>query len=155
MNRDSLKIISEKYHAVVHISVSVLVWYIYGGDVSLLWMFLVAGYLPDIDHLFFIYGYGRSTNYAQDIRKLIASRSLGGVNKYILKHHKENTGIRSHNLYLVGALLVLSVGLLSVGQILWSGLFMSMVGHFVYDILEDLLFFGKLNGNWWLRFDKH
>lgn len=152
MTRDTIKKISEKYHGLIHISVGVFVWVVYGANWNFLIPFLVGAYLPDADHLLYIYGYGRNRPYAVKLKKALKEGGVSGVLSFIKKNHKDNTEIWSHNLLVVMMSLVFSFVFLFWGSIFWSGFFMCVFGHFIFDICEDWLFFDKLNPNWYLKF---
>lgn len=155
--RDRFKKFSERFHGELHLSlgllVAVVIYYLLGGNLfHLLLVSAVASFLPDIDHLFYLFIYGRKSRYATEAREILIK---GGVIKYIEYckiNHKENTEIKSHNLLVVLVLTLVSMLFYAKGEPLWSAFFISNTLHFVFDVFEDLLFFGKLNGNWWLRF---
>ena len=149
----------EKNHGQLHVLFGTLAWVgaliIFGGEPVRLFLVSVLGaYFPDADHLLFIFGYGRSAQYAIDSKKSFFEGGIPGFLRYVKKNHKGNTRIYSHNLLSLGLVIGLSVWSVLSGNRILGGVFFSWSLHYVFDILEDLLFFGKLNGNWWLRFGK-
>ena len=157
--REKLTIVSECYHGQIHFLFGLLAWVsgmmIYGGDpVTLLLVALLGAYIPDVDHLLFIFWYGRQTKFSIEVRECLFSGGLPCFIGHIKKNHKGNTRILSHNVLSVALAVFLFSWFIYTSQRLWAVFFLSWSLHYVFDILEDLLFFGKLNGNWWLRFGK-
>ncbi|KKT35772.1 MAG: hypothetical protein UX12_C0002G0009 [Candidatus Collierbacteria bacterium GW2011_GWC1_45_47] len=157
--RKKLTIMSEHYHGQMHFLFGLLAWVfgmiIFGGDqASLLIVALLGAYIPDADHLLFIFWYGRQTRYAIEVRECLLGDGLLTCIDYIKKNHKGNTKILSHNMLFVALAMFLSSWFVYTSQRLWGVFFLSWSLHYIFDILEDLLFFGKLNGNWRLRFGK-
>ncbi len=155
--RDSLKKFSEKYHGEIHLSLGVLtaviVWFLTGANILLLLLLSVVGaFLPDIDHIFFLFLYGRNTQYATEARGILFSKGVINYIKYCKINHKNNTKIISHNVLLPLILVGLAFYYGSLQEPIWVAFFISNALHFVFDMFEDLVYFGKLNGNWWLRY---
>ena len=113
---------------------------------------IIMSYLPDIDHLFYMFMYRRNSEYGKNARRLLLSRRLSDFIEYVRMNHKYNTGIISHNVLSPIIFFALTYVSLFQGNMVWVAVYLSGTMHFVYDILEDLLYFGKLNGNWFLRF---
>ena len=155
--KDTLKQKSEEYHGEIHLLLGVVTALVVnlwsGGNLLVLLMVSVAAaFFPDIDHLFYLFTYGRNSNYSIEARKVLFS---GGFLKYIeyaKKNHKNNTGIISHNI-LSFIFVILLIFLVNSNPV-WTAFFVSITFHFFFDMFEDLLFFGKLNGNWWLKFNR-
>ncbi len=116
---------------------------------------LIMSILPDIDHILYFYVYGRNTKYSKKVRKLIKNSGISKAIKYCKKEHKNNTSIYSHNLVMIFALLFFTKFLIIQNyNALIVVAVLSWAMHYIYDIFEDLLFFGKLNPNWFLLFNQ-
>ncbi len=160
VTREKLKKFSEKYHGELHVCFGLLVWlvvWLMNRQVDTAGLFLVVllgSFLPDIDHIFFMFFYGRNTEYARKEREFMFAGKWKELIDFGKKNHKSNTFILSHNLLtpvLFGWLAWISAG---NGNWIWTGFWGAMQMHFVFDILEDWLYFGRLNGNWWFRYGK-
>ena len=153
--RNKLQGYSERNHGWLHLFFGLvigLVAMIFGRyNFHLLILSLVGAFLPDIDHLFYIFIYGRSSEYSQEIRRKLKINIFEAVG-YIKKNHKNNTKILSHNVISLFAVMVVAVWSYTVGRLEIATLFASWSMHYVFDMLEDVLFFGKLNGNWLFRY---
>ena len=149
--------LSEKYHGQMHLFFGILAWALSvalfeQADLGLLIAALVGAYLPDIDHLLFMFWYGKDTDYSKGVKKTLFDKGFFECIDHVKKHHKGNTAIKSHNLIVVSLCVFLAWWGWRIQSPLLATLFLSCSGHFIYDILEDLLFFGRLNKNWWLDF---
>ena len=157
MNRKLLMDSSEKYHGEIHLFlgiVTALVAYtVTGADLLLLLIVSIIGaFLPDIDHIFYLFFYGRKSKYASEARSILLKQGVIKYIEYCKVNHKNNTEIKSHNVLVVLGLMGVSLYFGFVNDPIWLAFFISNTLHFVFDMAEDLLFFGKLNGNWWLKF---
>lgn len=155
---NKLKQISQSCHHFNHfvfsaagIGLAAWIWSIKISLLAAAGLALIGAFLPDLDHLIFIFGYGRRTNYASRLRKFLLDLQFKQLTEFAASNHKLNYGIYSHNIAVPLALLVVFALVKSTHPKL-SLLCISLAGHFVYDMLEDLLFLGKLNPNWWFKF---
>lgn len=146
--------ICQDYHEYVHLLFSLsayLVAKIFNLDFDILGLavVIIAGYLPDIDHLFFMFGYGRHTKYAQCVIGHLKNKDLPSAIEHCRINHKSNHFILSHNLLTPLISLALFFYITNpLAKLFW----LSFTFHFVFDVLEDLLTFGRLNPNWYLKF---
>lgn len=126
-----------------------------GSNLLLLIIAIVGSFLPDIDHLFCIYLYGRSSDYGQSLRKLINKGRLILAISYIRDHHKDNYFILSHNFLSP----IISFGFcgyfMAVHSPYLAALFLAFGFHYILDISEDIIALGSLNPNWYLKFQKN
>lgn len=123
---------------------------------SLFLVMLVGTFIPDVDHFLYYYSYGRKKDYAKICRDLIRKRDLKGYFKFVKSNHKQNTGIYSHNLgtlFLVGFFTLYE--LYQRDSIHMSMFFLAWTFHYIFDILEDFLFFKKPNKNWFFMFNRN
>lgn len=164
--RKKLMTMSELHHGMLHFIfglLAVAVVYIVNRHPASLTVFdltsmtiiaIFGSFLPDIDHLFYIFWYGRKSEYSFVSRNFLLKRHLRDFIKYVSKNHKGNTGIYSHNL---GSVLLAGFAakyfIHHPDDAYWATFFTSWFFHYIYDIIEDLLFFSKLNKNWFFRFD--
>ena len=155
--RDKLMKLSEKLHGEIHFLLGIVIAFVvyacfHDNLFDLLVISTIGSFFPDIDHLIYLFFYGKNTDYSIQARGILLSKGFVKYIEYCKENHKNNTGILSHNILTPVISLVLAMYLGFVGNSLLTALFFSITFHFVYDMLEDLLFFGRLNNNWWLRF---
>ena len=109
---------------------------------------VIGSLLPDVDHLFYLFGHGRGDDYSGHIRELLHERKWRAVIVFMENGHKHNFGLVTHNyivmivLMIVGA--VASVIDWNVGVVLIGAMFL----HYLFDILDDLVLLGRTNPNW-------
>jgi membrane-bound metal-dependent hydrolase YbcI (DUF457 family) len=109
---------------------------------------IVGSLLPDIDHLFYFFTYGRKDPYTKTIVTFFKNREWRVLTTFIEKGHKYNTKLYSHNFYVTAILFLLC------GMSYWydwraaAVLFGAMVSHYLFDIAEDLILLKKVNPNW-------
>ena len=155
--RAFLKAKSELLHMTIHILLGILSGIVVGKVFNLanLWLLILIGIfgnlIPDIDHIIYFFTYGKNTEYSEIIRELLSKRQISEIRKYIKRNHKYLTGLYSHTLISPIITSLLSYYFFTKGDIYLLTLTLSISTHFIYDIFEDLLFFGKLNKNWYLR----
>lgn len=112
---------------------------------------LIGAYLPDVDHVLSIFTYGRRSRYSSTLRRHLYRHRFSQYVAYVRCHHKSNFAIYSHNLFSPLICTVLASLFVSSHPFLLA-LFLSCAYHFLFDILEDMVHFGRLNPNWYFRF---
>jgi len=141
----------------IHILLGVLCGVIIGRvfNITNLWVLILIGIfgnlIPDIDHVIYFFTYGKKSEYSEIIGELLSKRQISEIRKYIKRNHKYLTGLYSHTLISPIVTSLLSYYFFTRGEVYLLTLTLSISAHFIYDILEDFLFFGKLNKNWYLR----
>ena len=111
--------------------------------------------LPDADHLFYIFTYGRKTDYAKNLRYFLRNKELREFQKFAIENHKFNTGIYSHNLVTVFIAIIFFSYFAFVQENFGAAVFtLGMISHYSYDIFEDWLLLGRINPNWFLLFKR-
>lgn len=136
----------------------VFMWYLFPDAplIKLMAIGIIGGILPDFDHLLFIFIYGRKTEFAKIIKGFLRKYKIKSAISFIKINHKYNTSIYSHNMLSVILAFSLFYYLYNVrDNASLSTFFLSWFGHYVFDIFEDVLFFKKVNPNWWLKFSKN
>jgi hypothetical protein len=157
----SLRNRSEKYHVLIHILCGFLCAYIaidYFPDIShtKLNIIGVLGSLsPDVDHVMYWFIYGKKSQYSQIVRSLLRRRQFKNFYKFIRGNHKTLTGLYFHNFLTLALSVFLSsfYGFSRQHPYLMV-FFMAWSVHYIFDLCEDLLFFKRLNPNWYFRFNK-
>jgi len=156
--RSKLISICQNYHEYVHQLFGLFAFTISAAlfpdypVIYLLLVAIVASILPDIDHIFYFYIYGRRQKYATTVRSFVSKRQYHQALEYCRIHHKENYSIISHNLLTPILLIILANYFYHSFQPLFFTFCLSTSFHFVFDILEDLLVHGRLNPNWSFHF---
>lgn len=157
----SLRRKSENYHMQIHALSGVAVAYLTlmvfpdADRYKLVVYGVVGSLLPDVDHFFYYFFYGKQSQYAQIAKHLLVNRQIRDWMKFVKFNHKKNTGLYSHNFIslLVSLWLFWSFGLTKDHPLLMV-FFLSWATHYLFDIMEDILFFRKLNSNWYLKFNR-
>jgi hypothetical protein len=158
----SLQRKSENYHMLIHALLGVAAAYFIlsvfpeAPKTTLVIYGVLGGLLPDIDHFIYYFFYGKNSQYAQIAKYFILKKQLRNWAKFVKTNHKQNTGLYSHNFISL---------LLSVSLFVYFGLRKDHPGfavfalswsiHYLFDIFEDLLFFRRLNPNWYLKFNRN
>lgn len=159
--REKLIKLCETYTEIVHILFGVItgiIVYFLFPDSELDFIMLVSvlgAILPDIDHIFSIFIYNRKTDYSKTVRRFLNDKQFRKWAHFTKVNHKNNTGIYSHNIFAM--LFVFIIALLFMFRYesaSWSAFFLAWFSHYLWDILEDLIFFSKLNSNWTLKFNE-
>lgn len=154
MARTKLVNMMKIYHEYFHLFFGLIALIIYTNFWSLNLFFgllitIFATHFPDADHIISAFSYGRKTIYGKNIRHLLLSGQVRNFAEYVRRNHKDNYFILSHNLLTPLICLVISL-IFNPGYL--SLFFFVAVFHYLFDILEDLFVFGKLNQNWYLKF---
>lgn len=141
-----------RLHMVIHVGVGVMVAVMAGEWTDLpVWQMLplavIGSLLPDLDHVVFWFTYGRKTDYSRQVKFYLKTVGLKRAASFCAVNHKSLQGLYSHTWYGVLLVMVGAVGSLKYWPHL-SVLFWSMVGHFAFDMVEDVLLLGGLNSNW-------
>lgn len=113
-----------------------------------IWISVLASLLPDADHLYYFFTYGKFGQYALSVRTLLKKRQWRALTIFLENGHKYQTNLSLHNYYFMAFLFVLS---LISSVVDWEAgviLFGAMVLHYLFDILDDILILGSVNPNW-------
>jgi hypothetical protein len=163
--RTKLMTITEAQHGYFHLMFGCLafivgyLWepvYFSQHPLQLAALCLLGTFIPDIDHLLYYYGYGRKKDYAIMCRAYLRKRDFKGFFKYVKGNHKQNTGIYSHNFGSVFLAAFFTLYELNKrDNIYMSTFFLAWTFHYVFDILEDFLFFKRPNKNWFFIFNRN
>ncbi len=140
-------------HMVYHVLLGLVwAWFLRErwGEFNVRWIgaAVVGSLLPDVDHLIYFLGYGKTDVYVRQIRSLFKGRRWRDLTAFMATGHKYNTSLTYHNYYVMAALLL--VGLAS-SLVNWEAgviLFGAMVIHYAFDVADDLLQLGAPNPNW-------
>ncbi len=161
ISKETLSRVSHRFHPLIHVVLGIVcglaVSYFSRHPSFLLLPFLgIAGsVIPDIDHLFYMYIYGRKTEYSKLLRTHIKNRELRELAKFAAANHKLNTGVYSHNLISV-LITAVFFSYFAFGQDNYNAaaFALGMLSHYIYDIFEDWLLLGRINPNWFLLFKR-
>jgi len=151
---------SQTYHVLIHILLGFMCALIVSkrfeneNIILLLFFGFLGSTLPDIDHLIYYLTYGKDSEYSQIIKIFIKEKDFKEVKIFLRENHKYLTGLYSHTVVSPVISIFLTFLFLNKDNIYLSTFFLSVTTHFIYDIAEDLLFFKKLNPNWFMHFNK-
>ncbi|KKS03567.1 MAG: UbiA prenyltransferase [candidate division WWE3 bacterium GW2011_GWF2_41_45] len=145
----------------LHASVGAVLGYVffyfqpaYGAVPSVI-LGAIGAMIPDADHLFYIFTYGRKTDYAKNLRHFLRNKELRGFQRFVMENHKFNTGIYSHNLVTVLIAVIFFLYFALAQENYGAAIFtLGMISHYSYDIFEDWLLLGRINPNWFLLFKR-
>jgi hypothetical protein len=159
--RRKLKNLSEYLHFLIHITLGIVcgaaVYKIFTAQN--IWILVLLGIigntLPDLDHIIYFFTYGKKTEYSTIVRQMLSDKQFKEIRKFFKENHKYLTGLYSHTLLSPLVTSLLSYNFYTRLQPQLLTLFSSFSIHFLYDIFEDLLFFGKLNKNWYLKLERN
>ncbi len=113
-----------------------------------IWTAVIGSVLPDIDHFYYFFGYGRHDTYTQEIFSHVKRGEWRKLFYVMATGHKMNTSLSYHNVYIIWILIGLSAVASVVDWRVGVVLFGAMVSHFLFDIADDLVQLGELNANW-------
>lgn len=157
----SLRARSENYHMLIHILCGFVCAYItidFFPNISharLNIMGFLGSLSPDVDHLMFWFLYGKKSQYSQIVKNFLKKRQYRNFFNFIKLNHKALTGLYFHNFLslLISVILCFYLGFIREHPLLMV-FFMSWAVHYMFDLFEDLLFFKRINPNWYFRFNK-
>ncbi len=120
------------------------------GEFNLRWIWLAVGasILPDLDHGIYFLTYGRRDPYSVAVRYYLRHFQIRKLLNTWENGHKNNTSLLSHNFFTIAALLALCIVAFFYEWQTAVVLFGAMLGHYVFDVLDDLFMLGSLNPNW-------
>lgn len=139
----------ETIHVLIGVSFAWVLREIWGQFSSnQLYLAIFGSLIPDLDHFVFFFFYGRKDPYSIQVKRFLRHGEVTSLASFMAEGHKENTNLWSHNIYNVGLLIL---GVVLCYQLDWKMgvvLLGSMVLHFIFDILDDLMILGTINPNW-------
>src|SRR5258708_856632 len=110
----SLHLIRVLQHTATHVAIGIIYVLILKNTwhtISNTPIFLAAfgSILIDLDHVFYIFTYGRREWYAIESRKFMRQGQFKNLAYFLRTHHKHNTGLATHNVYYLAFFLLLSL----------------------------------------------
>jgi len=151
--------ISEKFHMVIHVALSVIVIYLYGlsginfGFQEII-ILIIMSVLPDMEHLVFFSTYGRKNPYTIQALEIFKREGFLSVCRFLAGNHKTLTSLYFHNIVTPLFFTFVSVYSFYLGAFLLSAAGAVLASHYLFDVCEDILMSGKLNPNWFFKFNK-
>lgn len=109
---------------------------------------LLGSELPDVDHLLYIFLYGRKDWYAREIKKFLRNHEWRTAALFLSTQHKKNTSLMYHNYYFMLFLFILCIISTAINWRFGFVLFGAMIIHYCIDIFDDILVLGRINANW-------
>ncbi len=140
-------------HMAYHVMLGLLwAWFLreLWGEFNPKWVItaVVGSVLPDIEHLNYFLGYGRSDSYTQQIITYLKNHEWRNLFYFIATGHKNNTSLAYHNIYMVAFLILFSVVASFFDWQVGVVLFGAMVSHYLFDMVDDIVQLGGVNPNW-------
>ncbi len=139
----------EVFHVVLGVSLAWALQEIW-GEFHVKWVIVavVGSLLPDADHILYFLTYGRKDLYTKEIVSMFKKHSWRSLAVFLEQGHKQNTNLSYHNYYFVVFLVILAVASYFYDwrtSVVFLG---SMLTHYVFDIIDDILMLGYVNPNW-------
>jgi hypothetical protein len=152
--------LSEDFHHPIHLLIGLIVgviYYLFNPTLELDKILFYAGLgalVPDVDHLIYLFYYGRSSEYAKNVKSHIRSFKIKELARFLKTNHKSNTGVYTHNMFTILVIYFISISAKNSNHLYLSVFLLSCIFHYVFDIFEDFVYFGKPNPNWYLKFNR-
>lgn len=109
---------------------------------------VIGSVLPDIEHIYYFLGYGRSDSYTKEVFGFIQRHEWRNLFHFISVGHKHNTSLAFHNIFTVAFFVMFGAAASFISWKLGVVLFGAIVSHYIFDIMDDLLQMGEVNSNW-------
>lgn len=109
---------------------------------------VLGSLLPDLDHFVYFLTYGKKEWYSKQIRSFLRNHQWRTLWKFVATGHKYNTDLMTHNYYFMAFLLLVSILSFFVNWKIGVILFGTMLLHYLFDILDDIVTLGYVNTNW-------
>lgn len=109
---------------------------------------IIGSLLPDLDHFFYFFIYGKKDTYAKQVKSLFKNRQWRALTKFLETGHKHQTSLATHNLYFVILLFLTSIGSFFYNFRTGVVVFGAMITHYLFDMFDDFMMLGYLNINW-------
>jgi hypothetical protein len=139
----------ELYHALLGVAWA---WFLreQWHEFSFRWLSIsiFGSLLPDVEHLYYFFTYGKADEYSRQIVLSLKRRQWRFLATFIETGHKYNTDLAFHNIYVITALLLAALTGLFFGLRFWVILFGAMIIHYLFDIMDDIITLGHVNPNW-------
>lgn len=147
---------TEWSHFFISISIAWLMGRIFQMDdhKKTLFVALAGGIIPDLDHIISFFTYQRKSTYSLKVKRLLREGKIRKLADFLNSNHKTNTSVYGHNLLTL--IITICCSVLAINYFhsnIWGIFFCSWSAHYLWDITEDLIYFGKINPNWYFRFN--
>lgn len=109
---------------------------------------ILGSLLPDLDHFVYFLTYGKRDWYTKQIRKFLREHEWRTLWKFVASGHKYNTSLATHNYFFMTFLAALSLASFFYDFKTGVILFGAMFGHYLFDVIDDLVILGYVNANW-------
>jgi hypothetical protein len=86
--------------------------------------------------------------YSKQVKSFFKSREWRILWKFIETGHKYQTDLATHNYYFIVFLMLLSLLSFFYDWKAWVVLFGAMLTHYLFDVFDDIVTLGHINGNW-------
>ena len=155
--RGAFYITRQSFHTLTHILLGIVWFYFLKQFMSELTSFhlflsLLGSLLPDCEHLIYFYIRGRKDTYSKNVRVLIHDRKWRELTLFLRTNHKSLTTLRLHSIQWIVVLVLLALVSFAYDYKSPFVFLGAMVSHYVFDIVDDFIFLGRLNPNWYKGF---
>lgn len=120
------------------------------GELQPRWIILAifGSLLPDLEHFVYVFTYGRKDIYSQMVVSFLRQKKWRMLTVHIEHGHKTVTNLMYHNVYVVAGLGVIVSVCWMFEWRSWVVVVGAMVIHYLFDIVDDVMMFGRPNPNW-------
>jgi ABC-type transport system involved in cytochrome bd biosynthesis fused ATPase/permease subunit len=114
---------------------------------------VLGSLLPDLDHFFYFFIYGRKDMYSKQVKSFFKSREWRILWNFIETGHKYQTDLLTHNFYFMAFLFLVAAASFFYNWKVGVVLFGAMLIHYLFDVFDDIIALGYINTNWkrWRR----
>ncbi len=151
--RGAFFITKQANHHIVHILLGIFWFYLLQQTIHQLelrhfFLAILGSELPDAEHLIYFYLHGRRDVYSVKVKNLIRNRQWRELTLFLKNNHKYLTTLKFHCLQWVFFLTILTGISFIFDHYATVVMLGAMVTHYVFDIVDDFIFLGKMNPNW-------
>jgi hypothetical protein len=139
----------ELYHALLgYMWALIVLRSLHHVTASYIWISILAALLPDLDHFFFFFSYGKNDPYTRNIVILLKGKKWRKLTVYIEKGHKHNIRLSTHNIYFTTLLILACIISIQRNWLMGIIILGAAASHYLFDIADDFMTLGYLNPNW-------
>lgn len=137
-------------HYTQHLVIALLVFLIFRhfvfntGTFFQILIFILFTYLIDLDSLITVLLSKKNHEFKNEIWEMIKSRKYESAMIYATKNHKKIDNLKLHNLLFYGIFSALLVFSIIFNYVTFGYIFLAIVTHMTFDILDDLKNLGHL-----------
>lgn len=151
--KGALFITQQANHHLVHILLGITWFYLLHRFIPQLSLYhlvlaIIGSELPDIEHVFYFYMHGKKDSYSLKVKYYVRKRMWRQLTVFLKNNHKHLTALKFHCIQWMLFLIILAIGSFLYDHLSLLVLLGAMVTHYGFDIIDDIIFLGRINPNW-------